>query len=254
MDKTTIFVISHKPVNVRLPKKYSILKVGSNKDFSTDFSDDTGDNIASKNPTFCELTGLYWIWKNVNSENIGLVHYRRFFTSKFNISPFLTILKEKKISTILKNHDLILPRVIKLKDKDKKLTVWEHYCKTHFEKDLIEAREVISDIYPEYLNSFDIVTKSNKMFMFNMFIGKKTIVDHYCKWLFDILFELEKRINITSYDNYQKRVFGFLAERLFNVWVLYNSNLKIAYYPFVFTDSNILRQNIINTIKIYRKK
>lgn len=33
------------------------------------------------------------------------------------------------------------------------------------------------------------------------------------------MFEVEKRINIENYDDYQKRVMGFLSERLFRVWL-----------------------------------
>ena len=55
-------------------------------------------------------------------------------------------------------------------------------------------------------------------------------VDCYCEWLFNILFECEKRINILDRDDYQKRVFGFLSERLFNVWVTKNQ-LKVYYAP-----------------------
>lgn len=59
-----------------------------------------------------------------------------------------------------------------------------------------------------------------------MFVMKKELFDEYCAWLFDILFELEKRIDISRYDAYQARVFGFLGERLFNVW-LEKKKLKI---------------------------
>lgn len=44
--------------------------------------DNTGDNISAKNETFCELTGLYWAWKNLAADYIGLVHYRRYFAHK----------------------------------------------------------------------------------------------------------------------------------------------------------------------------
>ena len=65
---------------------------------------------------------------------------------------------------------------------------------------------------------------------------KKEIFDSYCKWLFDILFELEKRLDISDYSVNDARVFGFVAERLLDVWITQNS---IAYkeIPYVFMEN-----------------
>ena len=60
------------------------------------------------------------------------------------------------------------------------------------------------------------------------------IFDEYCEWLFGILFELEKNIDISNLNDYQKRLFGFLSERLLNIWILQKG----------YTYKNI---NIINT-------
>ena len=65
-----------------------------------------------------------------------------------------------------------------------------------------------------------------KLHILNMFVMKKTLFDEYCSWLFSILFELEKRIDISSYNQYEARVFGFMSERLFNVW-LEKQQLKV---------------------------
>ena len=61
----------------------------------------------------------------------------------------------------------------------------------------------------------------------NMFVMKKALFDEYCQWLFSIEFALEKKIDVSKYDSYNSRVFGFLSERLFNVW-LERQYLKIA--------------------------
>ena len=61
------------------------------------------------------------------------------------------------------------------------------------------------------------------------------------EWLFNILFNVEKKINISS-DCYQERVFGFMAERLFTLYV-YHNKLKILELPIVYLDENVTATN-----------
>ena len=49
---------------------------------------------------------------------------------------------------------------------------------------------------------------------------EKRMFDEYCEWLFNILFEVENRTDISNYDSYNKRLYGFLSERLINIWVM----------------------------------
>lgn len=81
---TEIYIISHKEFEKPKLEGYKSLLVGSifHPDIKEkfDYCDDAGDNISFKNKSFCELTGLYWIWKNSNADIIGLCHYRRYFT------------------------------------------------------------------------------------------------------------------------------------------------------------------------------
>lgn len=247
MDKTEIFVITHKKCDLKLINSYSWLFVGMNSPQKDLLTDSTGDNISNKNPYYCELTGLYWIYKNIRRDVVGLVHYRRFFVSKFSIFGF-KILSVKKINKILRKYQIILPYKAILKDNKKVHTVYEQFCLCHHKSDLDATREVIAEIYPDYLESFDQVMNKSEMFMFNMFISKKEILDKYCKRLFDILFELEKRIDIGNYDNYQKRVFGFISERLLNVWVFKNS-LSVCYSPVYNIEKNAFKQKIRYLLK-----
>ena len=53
----------------------------------------------------------------------------------------------------------------------------------------------------------------------NMFIMRRELLDEYCTWLFDILFEVERRLDISAYSGNDRRVFGFLGERLLDVWI-----------------------------------
>ena len=81
-----IYIAAHKKFNVPQLDNYAVLQVGAQgKENLGYLQDNTGDNISYKNPNFCELTGLYWIWKNCDDEYKGLVHYRRYF-GKSNLS------------------------------------------------------------------------------------------------------------------------------------------------------------------------
>ena len=73
---------------------------------------------------------------------------------------------------------------------------------------------------PTYLGSFDRVMKRTWGHRFNMFVMRRDILDGYCRWLFDLLPETEKLLDISGYDAYDARVFGFLAERLLDVYFL----------------------------------
>ncbi|HHW7568536.1 TPA: DUF4422 domain-containing protein [Mannheimia haemolytica] len=194
------------------------------------------DNIAEKNISFCECTLLYFIWKNVRDDIVGLVHYRRYFARKkyfCNMDGFTfkrrnyVPIKKDEVEEILKDYDIIIPKKYLLG----KTSVKENYCDAHHEKDWLLTRDAIFELYPDYLDSFDKVGNGNFLYCYNMFVGKKRIINKYCEWLFDILFKLEKQIKIDNYSDYNKRVFGFIAERLFTVWIIHNSH-NIKFYEY----------------------
>lgn len=180
--------------------------------------DNTGDNISNKNKTFCELTALYWAWKNLDCDYIGLCHYRRYFVSNMMFFRNFHIYNQNDFARCMKKCDILLPNAITLSEGN----VYNNYKYRHNIRDLDMTRDIMIDLYPEYEPSFDKIMQSDTMYPLNMFCMKKSYFNEYADWLFSILFELEKRIDIADYDTYQKRVFGFLAERLLNVWVHHN--------------------------------
>ena len=179
--------------------------------------DDTGDNISEKNKSFCEMTGLYWAWKNLDADAIGLCHYRRYFAGKHaagHRDKWSRILDAEEAWELLNKNPVILPK----KRNYLIETGYNQYAHAHHVNDLIVTKAILEERYPDYVAAFDSTLKSKKGHRFNMFVMRWEPLDAYCDWLFDVLFELEQRLDISDYSDYDKRVFGFVAERLLDVW------------------------------------
>lgn len=222
MKDIKVLIATHKEYQMPKDKLYLPLLVGAkNKKIEKYQRDDIGKNISNKNPYYCELTGLYWAYKNLDNEYIGLSHYRRHFASKkINKKDlFNSVLTLKEANELLEDVDIILPK----KRKYYIETLYSHYKHTMYIEPLDITRNIIEEEYPEYLKEFDKLKKRTSAHMFNMFIMKKEILNDYCKWLFDILFELEKRIDISKYDSFHARFYGRVSELLLDVWINTNS-------------------------------
>lgn len=212
-----IYIATHKKFDVPNESGYVPIQVGSDGKIKLGYlADNTGDNISMKNVNYCELTGLYWIWKNTADDYKGLVHYRRYFS---NFLKSNEILEESDIQKVLRKYDVILP----FRHTMNKSLI-DDYCEVSgFKKDLEYVREIIQQKYPDYLNAYDNTMTGNKIYFYNMIIAKKKVFDDYCEWLFSILFELEEKVDLSGYNEYQKRIYGFLSERLLNVYFDYNN-------------------------------
>ncbi len=219
-----IIVATHKKYQMPKDSVYFPLHVGTQGKESIGFpGDNTGDNISTRNPFWCELTGLYWAWKNLDYDYLGLVQYRRYFKGRTkSTDKFKRIITSQEIEDLLKKTDIILPQ----KRYYFIETLYSHYSHTHYEKDLRNLKKVLKQKYPEYLRTFDMIMKKRSAHMFNMFIMKKELVNEYCSFIFDILFELEKTTDISKYNPYQARVYGFIAELLLDLWIEKN---KLTY-------------------------
>ena len=194
-----VYVVSHSVDDIKdidANDIYTPLFVGRDGRDNLGFcSDDTGDNISNKNSSYCELTGLYWMWKNSPADIIGLVHYRRYF-AKWRLGKRL---ERKELEEIFKDYDIILPK----KTTALLGSVYEDYDHWNYAKDLDLCEEVIGEQCPEYLDSYKRVVEGKDLYYYNMFIAP-----------------------MTGYDDYQKRIYGFLTERLFDVW-MDRQNLRV---------------------------
>lgn len=212
-----IIVATHKQYRMPEDEMYLPLHVGAEgKNLELGYQkDNTGENISSRNPGFCELTGLYWAWKNLDEDYIGLVHYRRHFASGKGKDAWKRILTYKDLKPFLGKVKIFIPR----KRRYYIESLYSHYAHTHYSSQLDETKGIIAEKYPEYLTSYEKVVRQTYGYMFNIMIMQKNLLDEYCSWLFDILFELEKRLDMPELSDFQKRYYGRVSEIIFNVWL-----------------------------------
>ena len=228
-----IIIAAHKEYQMPEGSMYLPVHVGAEGKESLGYTpDNTGDNISLKNPNYCELTGLYWAWKNLDAEYYGLAHYRRHFSNgSHSRDKWERIISQAEHEKKLSEYDVLLPKPRNYWIE----STYSHYSHAHHAVDLDTTRAILEERYPEYIPAFDKVMGLPVGHRFNMFVMKKKYFDRWCAFLFDVLFELEKRLDISSYNQNDARVFGFVAERLIDVWLITN---KVRYkdMPYVFME------------------
>ena len=198
--------------------------------------DDDGENISAQNKSWCELTALYWAWKNLKgAEAVGLVHYRRHFKGRGGVAS------GAELCAALASVDVILPK----KRNYFIETTYSQYVHAHHAVDLDETRRILSERHPDCLAAFDAVMKSTSGHRFNMMVMKRPVFDRYCKWLFGILAELERRLDVSTYSEYDRRVFGFVAERLLDVYVR-AKGVKFVEMPVLHLESQRWPRKIVS--------
>lgn len=215
----SIFAITHVPFTPPEDDIYIPLQVGHSlhKDYGY-LGDDTGDNISDRNPYYSELTGLYWIWKNyTDTDYLGLCHYRRYFLNAHG-----GLMSETDYMEILSRYDVIVSRP-RISEYDYRTV----YARSHDIRNLDMTGEIIRNLYPDYYPVFQTVISDHRCYIGNLFVASRAHFYSYCEWIFPIFFALEKQIDVTCYDDYHKRVFGFLSEQLLIVWVRKNN---LTYY------------------------
>lgn len=233
MKNIKIIIATHKKYKMPNDSMYIPLHVGAEgKEDLGYVKDNTGDNISTKNPYYCELTGMYWAWKNLDAEYIGLAHYRRHFSlNKKSKEKFDNVLTLSEADKILESTDVILPK----KRKYYIESLYSHYDHTLYIEPLDEVGKIIEKKYPEYYQHFKQLHKRTSAHMFNMFIMKKDIFDSYCEWLFDILYEVEKNVDTSKYDNFHARFYGRLSELLLDIYLMKN-NISYKEVGFIYME------------------
>lgn len=212
-----ICVITHKDYWMPSDEVYVPLHVGKAEHPEVDLgftADDTGDNISDRNSRYCELTGIYWAWKNLEADYLGFCQYRRHFMYKEKV-------KRGDASNVMTTGEAIAAclqaQVIVPKTRNYRIqTLEQHFLGYSFAypDDLEALRSSINVIDPTYLPAFDKVMSRRKGHMCNMWIMRRDLADSYCSWLFDVMSDLDNRI-----DPSRTRILGYFAEHMLDIWM-----------------------------------
>lgn len=231
-----VAVATHKAYSMPGESCYLPLHVGAalHPGFDLGFQrDDDGENISEKNGSYSELTGLYWIWKNVEADYKGLVHYRRLLGTndllrRMSRDPYRRVASVDDLLTALHESGVVVAK----KRNYYIETVYDHYAHTFDATQFDECRYVLKNHSPEYVPAWDRLMQSRGAHIYNMFVMRSELLDAYCSWMFPILFELEGRIGYAGMDAFQARWPGRVSERLLDPW-LWTNGIKPAELPVV---------------------
>lgn len=184
-------------------------------------TDHLGENISDRNRQFCELTALYWIWKNSCEDVVGMVHYRRHF-----------ILPDDWLKRMeAYNIDVVLPVPLYVAP-----SLEENYKLRHDPSDWEYLMDYFKMRDEETYRNAKLFFDGNLYSPCNMFIMKKPVLNDLCEWLFPIL-EAVAVHGGEKKDGYLNRYPGFISERL----ISYFFERYRDKYRLVYADKNFLQ-------------
>lgn len=218
MMTVKIVIATHKEYDMPKEDIYLPVFVGASlNDLDLPYQrDNEGDNISNKNKTYCELTGLYWAYKNLKADYIGLCHYRRYLDLKgIDLSKEQIVLPKKR-------HYYIE-------------TVYDQFGHAHGFDGLRTVRKIIMEDYPDYLRVFDECMNKKSLHIYNMFVMRYDIFVQYCSFLFNVLFKAEAELGECN------RLYGYIGERLLDVFIVRNQ------YSYV--ETKVITTERINWLK-----
>lgn len=213
-DALKIFVATHVKCDPPQEPVYVPLHVGKyGKPDLGYLGDDTGENISDLNFLYGELTGLFWIWQNVYEvDYVGLCHYRRYF-----INSRKQAMSKQDYLELLEQYDAIVPKHAECEG-----SYYEHFGTSHNSRDLDAVGRALKRIYPSYGEAYDRAMEGSIYYWGNLVVTSLPILKAYAEWLFQIFVEASEEIDVSGYDDYHKRVYGFLSEQMFYVFALAN--------------------------------
>lgn len=231
-SELAIYVVTHKKHSIEpLPEGYLTIHAGRALGEDLGYlGDDTGENISELNPYLNELTALYWIWKNATQPFVGIAHYRRFFSTKgSNVFHAEDILSGTQARELLNRYDMLIgDEAFSINSQRNLMIVDAEYDQKLAANAVNLIKKMLERYQPTYADSFEQLMSNRGFFCCNMMITRKHVFDAYCQWLFSfILPSIEEfRAELEHVSTRQKRILGFVAERMFGVWLLKN-NLRL---------------------------
>ena len=186
-----------------------------------DTFDNEGEHISSLNRYFCELTGLYWIWKNAKEDYVGLVHYRRHFLLQ---SDWVEVCRKNEVDAILPVPLYVNP------------SVSENYRERHIASDWDYLMQYFRKALPDEYDDIVRILGGNLYSPCNMVIARREVLNELCTWMFPIIFDVYEHCGVKD-DPYQCRYPGFISERL----ITYYFESRRDRYSVVYCNKNFLR-------------
>lgn len=252
MNQIKLFVCCHREEKVPKHPLLMPIQVGAalaGKRFDGYLHDDEGENISAKNRSYCELTAQYWSWKNVDADYYGFFHYRRYlYPDKMARRPYkicgsvssesLRKLGYDDFTELIRGYDMILPMA-----ENMYVTVREHYANApyHRAKDLTLMEQIILERHPKMSEALEDYFSGTEHYFGNISIMSRAVFYDYCAWLFPLLAEFDRRADTKDYIEQEKRVDGYLAERLLGVYYTYRrAGLKVLALPRLHIEQDIL--------------
>lgn len=172
--------------------------------------DNTGINISEKNRMYCEMSAVYWIWKNTNHNWIGIEHYRRHLLVK----PEML---NEGVDVILPLPYICYPNEV------------SQFLRFTTKDALYALEKALRELHPDEYNRYHEILYGKYQYTYNMLCARKDVFDDYCSWFFEITEYMENMADSVP-EIKGTRALSYVAEVLTNIYFMsHKNNLKIKH-------------------------